>query len=101
MAWYNYVACFLGGAFIANFFPHFVRGVTGAKFPTPFAKPPGRGLSTAPVNVLWALLNLLIGFLLLRAGQFSPGNNPALAVGFVGFAVMGTMMSNVFSQRLG
>ena len=101
MQWYHYLLCFFGGAFIANFFPHFVRGITGAKFPTPFAKPPGRGMSPAPVNVLWALFNLAVGFLLLRAGTFSTQNDPSLIAGSVGFAAMAIMMSRVFSERLG
>jgi hypothetical protein len=101
MQWYNYLFCFLGGAFIANFFPHFVRGIVGASFPTPFSKPPGRGMSPAPVNVLWALFNLVVGFYLLRAGTFSPANDPALITGFAGFAAMGVMMSRVFSRLPG
>jgi hypothetical protein len=100
MEWYHYLMCFFGGAFVANFFPHFVRGITGTKFPTPFAKPPGRGLSPAPINVLWALVNLVVGFLLLRAGGFSFVDVPALLTGFAGFAAMSLMMSNVFSQRM-
>jgi hypothetical protein len=39
MPWYSYVACFFAGAFLANAVPHFVKGVTGEAFPTPFAKP--------------------------------------------------------------
>ena len=27
MKWYHYLMCFFGGAFIANFFPHFVNGI--------------------------------------------------------------------------
>ena|SRR5256885_14949991 len=100
MEWYNYVEAFFGGAFIANFFPHFVKGITGTQFPTPFAKPPGRGLSPAPLNVLWSLVNLVIGFFLLRLGLFSSDNYPALVAGFGGFAFMATMMSRVFAQRL-
>ena len=29
MRWYYYVAYFFGGAFLANFIPHFVNGVSG------------------------------------------------------------------------
>ena len=57
MEWYNYFSGFCAGAFLANFVPHFVKGVCGDKFPTPFAKPPGKGLSSPMVNVLWGLLN--------------------------------------------
>ena len=42
MRWYHYVAYFFGGAFIANFVPHFVNGIAGNPFQSPFASPPGR-----------------------------------------------------------
>ena len=101
MAWYQYVLCFFGGAFMANFVPHFVRGITGTKFPTPFAKPPGRGMSPATLNVLWALVNLVVGFLLLQYGGFSVVVWPLLVTAFAGFAIMAFMLSRTFSQRLG
>ena len=53
MRWYFYVAYFFGGAFLVNAVPHFVNGVSGRSFPTPFASPPGKGLSSPMVNVLW------------------------------------------------
>jgi hypothetical protein len=28
-----------------------------------FAKPPGKGLSSPTINVLWGLLNLVIGYI--------------------------------------
>ena len=40
MLWFHFLAYFLGGAFLANFVPHFVSGVLGRTFPTPFATPP-------------------------------------------------------------
>jgi len=71
MAWTVYVAYFFGGAFLGNFVPHFVSGVCGRKFPSPFAKPPGKGLSSPLINVLWGLLNLVVAyFLILRVGDF-------------------------------
>ena|SRR5580692_9729459 len=71
MAWYVYVAYFFGGAFLGNFVPHFVNGISGRKFPSPFSKPPGKGLSSPLINVLWGLLNLVIAyFLILRVGDF-------------------------------
>jgi hypothetical protein len=65
MPWYFYVLEFLGGMFLANGVPHFVQGVSGSPFPTPFAKPPGRGDSSPLVNVLWGIGNLVAGALLL------------------------------------
>ncbi len=52
--WYNYIACFFAGVFFANVVPHFVQGISGDRFPTPFAHPPGKGLSSPTVNVVWA-----------------------------------------------
>jgi hypothetical protein len=56
MLWYHYVACFFAGVFLTNAIPHFVHGVSGDNFPTPFAKPPGKGLSSPRINVVWASL---------------------------------------------
>ena len=99
MPWYDYVLCFFGGIFIANFVPHFISGITGTKFPTPFASPPGRGLSPPALNVLWALVNLVAGFLLLRAGGFSVEIWQLLVTGFAGFALMALLLSRVFDRR--
>ena len=52
--------------FLANFFPHFIAGMSGARFPTPFASPPFRGLSSPVVNVLYAFFNLAIAYALLE-----------------------------------
>lgn len=101
MPWYDYLMCFLGGAFTANFVPHFVRGITGTPFPTPFAKPPGRGMSPPTLNILWSLVNLIVAYLLLLYGAFSLFLWPLLVTAFAGFALMSIMLSRVFGQRLG
>ena len=80
MFWYGYIACFFAGMFIANSVPHYVQGVCGDPFPTPFAKPPGKGLSSPTVNVLWALLNLLVGCILFRVGKVWSGGDLARGV---------------------
>jgi hypothetical protein len=97
--WYHYIACFFAGAFLANFVPHFVQGVCGDRFPTPFAHPPGKGLSSATVNVLWALFNLAIGYILFRAGRVSSGSETALVVFFAGIVAMSTIMSVQFQKK--
>jgi len=66
-------------------------------FPTPFANPPGRGLSPSTVNVLWALFNLAVGFLLLSAAKFSTVSRTKLIVAFLGFAAMAINLSFVFA----
>lgn len=72
MAWLHLVSWFFGGAFLTNAVPHFVSGIMGKPFQSPFAKPPGEGLSSSTVNVLWGFLNMAIGYVLVcRIGNFS------------------------------
>ena len=99
MNWHSYIACFFAGMFLANVVPHYVHGISGNKFPTPFANPPGRGLSSATVNVAWSLVNLVAGFLLFRLGKISSGNNLALVVFFAGIAVISIMASVSFTKK--
>ncbi len=76
-----------GGAALANAVPHSVSGVMGRRFPTPFAKPPGRGLSSAIVNTLWGFANLVLSYLLIcRVGRFdiqTPLHAAALGLGMI------------------
>jgi hypothetical protein len=50
--WYDYIAGFFAGAFLANTVPHFIHGISGNKFPTPFSKPGGIGLSSPTINTI-------------------------------------------------
>jgi hypothetical protein len=97
--WYEYIACFFAGAFLANVVPHFVYGISGDRFPTPFAHPPGKGLSSPTVNVIWALFNLIVGYILFRAGKVSGGNAAALVVFFAGIMAMSIMGSVRFAKK--
>jgi hypothetical protein len=99
MNWYHYVACFFAGLFLANVVPHFVKGICGDRFPTPFARPPGKGLSSPLVNVLWSLLNLLIGYVLVRASHLTSGGDLAFALCFLGVAALSTMASVNFAKK--
>ena len=77
MSWLHYVSWFCGGMFLANAVPHFVNGISGRPFQTPFASPPGKGLSSSTVNVLWGAFNVAVAyFLVLRVGTLS-GTRPA------------------------
>ena len=64
MSWLYLVSYFFGGVFLANAVPHFVNGMMGRSFQSPFAKPPGKGLSSSTVNVLWGFFNAVVGYLL-------------------------------------
>ncbi|HZV12474.1 MAG TPA: hypothetical protein VFA55_04615 [Candidatus Kapabacteria bacterium] len=98
MKWYHYIACFFAGMFLANFVPHFIHGVSGEVFPTPFSDPPGKGMSSPTVNVYWALLNLLIGHLLFRVGKVSLTHKVSTVILFVGILVMSVMLSYSFAD---
>jgi hypothetical protein len=85
MEWYYYVSGFWAGAFLANFVPHYVKGSCGDFFPTPFSKPRGKGPSSALVNVLWGLLNLVIACVLYRVGKVSSQDCLSIIIFFAGF----------------
>jgi hypothetical protein len=95
----NYIACFFAGMFLANAVPHFVSGVLGDRFPSPFSKPPGKGLSSPTVNVVWALFNMVAGYFLFRAGRIASGEPVSLGVFFVGVAAISIMLSVNFAKK--
>jgi hypothetical protein len=100
--WYHYVAYFFGGAFLANMLPHFINGISGHAFQTPFASPPGVGLSSSTVNVLWGFFNLAVGYLLVcRVGSFNlRKTGHVLALG-AGILAMSLMLAHTFGPLHG
>ncbi len=100
MKWYHYLAAFFAGAFLANAVPHFIHGISGDPFPTPFANPPGKGLSSPTLNVLWACLNLLVGYLLLRISKASPQNKLSMTVLFLGIVAQSIELSILFLEKV-
>jgi len=99
MPWYYYLAHFFAGAFLANGVPHFVQGICGNKFQTPFASPPGVGESSALVNVLWGALNFIVGVGVLRY-FFAPPPRPigALIAIALGAILMALWLANHFGK---
>lgn len=102
MEWINEVAYFFGGVFFTNAIPHFVNGVMGKPFQSPFASPPGKGLSSSTVNILWGFSNLVLGYLLLvQVGFFDMRSGAhAISVG-LGILVTGLMLSRIFGPLHG
>ena len=95
MNWLWLVSYYFGGAFAANAVPHFVSGIMGRPFQSPFAKPPGQGLSSATVNVVWGFFNAVLGYLLVaRVGAF----NPRTATNILAFG-LGALLIGIFSAR--
>ncbi len=102
MRWYHYVAYFFGGAFLANAVPHFVSGVSGHPFQSPFASPPGEGLSSSTVNVLGGFFNLAVGYALVcRVGSFELRQTRHVLVLGLGVLLMGVMLSRAFGRFYG
>ena len=95
MNWHDYIACFFAGMFLSNV----VHGISGDRFPTPFSSPPGKGLSSPTVNVVWALFNLVVGYILFRAGKVASGDNLALIIFFAGIVAISTMSSVRFAEK--
>lgn len=67
----------------------------GKPFQTPFAQPPGEGLSSSTVNVLWGFFNIAAGYVLVfRIGDFGVRNtDDVLACG------AGVLLIALFSAR--
>ncbi|QLS59449.1 hypothetical protein [Klebsiella variicola] len=102
MAWLHVVSYFFGGVFLANALPHLVSGMMGESFQSPFANPPGKGLSSSTVNVLWGFVNLCIGYLLIcHIGEFDLKITiDAVALG-AGVLVIGLVLARQFGRLHG
>lgn len=78
----RWAASAFAGMLAANAVPHGVAGVFGREFPSPFASPPGRGMSPPWVNVVWSLANVGAARGLLRSmSPRRPREGMAVAVG--------------------
>lgn len=87
MTWSQGMTYFFGGLFFANFTPHFIAGVSGRSFHTPFAKPPFRGVSSPQVNLVWGFFNLAVAYwLLIAVGELELRHGAQVAVAAAGFA---------------
>lgn len=102
MPWHNVAACFFGGMFLANFFPHFIAGMSGVRFYTPFATPPFRGLSSPVVNTLYALFNLAVAYALLAViGSLELQRVPRVAVAAGGFGLASLFIARSVTKLRG
>jgi len=99
LPWIAYIVHFIAAAFLTNGIPHFVNGVSGRAFRTPFVGMSGSKLSSPEVNVIWGWLNFLIAFLLFaNIGPLyigTPGDTIFVAAGML---VMGVILARIFSS---
>jgi hypothetical protein len=71
----------------------------GRPFQSPFAKPPGEGLSSSTVNVLWGFLNLAIAYLLIcRVGDFDLRSTAHVIAMGLGMLLAGVIMARRFGR---
>lgn len=95
MNWLHLLSYFFGGVFLANAVPHFVSGTLGRPFQSPFAKPPGEGLSSSTVNVCWGVFNGAVGYILIwRVGDFDLKSTPDVVA-----AGLGALLISLFAAR--
>jgi hypothetical protein len=99
MPWAHWIGCFFSGAILTNVIPHFVQGISGNPFPTPFAKPPGKGLSSPTVNVVWSLFNMVLGAVIFQISGVSRHDYLGLAIFFAGIAAIAIPSSIHFAHR--
>jgi len=99
MAWYAYLAYFFAGVFLANGIPHFIHGISGKKFRTPFARTAGKGESSPVVNVIWGVVNFLIGYaLVFGVGHFGLGFTMGVLMLVLGGIVMAVVLALSFGR---
>ncbi len=102
MPWLSDLAYFFAGAFLTNAIPHLISGLMGQPFQTPFAKPPGRGLSSSTVNVLWGFLNLAVSYVLFcRVGTFELRATPHVLAAGLGALIIGLFLARHFGSLHG
>jgi hypothetical protein len=95
----GFIVLFFGGAIAVNGIPHFVSGLQGRAFPTPFAKPPGRGESSPVANVLWGALNFVVAyFLLVRVALLDVRYPLPTAVAAFGGLIMAIVLAKHFAS---
>lgn len=99
MAWYAYLAYFVAGIFLANGVPHFVHGISGERFQSPFARPPGVGESSPIVNVVWGTVNFAIGYILIfKIDRFEFGFTTSALMVAVGAFVTAVVLALTFGR---
>ena len=65
-----------------------------------FAHPPGKGLSSPVVNVIWGLADMAVGYILLRTDRVSYGNNRNLFALFAGIVFASITLSIAFVDKV-
>jgi hypothetical protein len=94
----HYAGAFFAGMLLSNAVPHFIHGISGDPFPTPFADPPGKGLSSPTVNIGWAFANIVAGYGLFQRANVGRRLGSASAF-LAGAATTGIVLSVFFTKK--
>jgi len=95
----DYISYFFGAVFLTNAIPHFVSGTMGRPFQSPFAKPPGEGLSSSTVNVVWGSFNVAVGYwLVFRVGAFDLHRTSHVLAAGLGAVSMALILARSFGR---
>jgi hypothetical protein len=97
LPWWAWIAAFFAALFLVNGIPHYVHGVSGKQFPTPFSGGAGT-LDSAVRNVLWGVANFLAGGFLLWVIRDALANS-AIIGELIVVAILGSFfLGRVFSH---
>jgi len=89
---------FFAAALLCNAIPHLTNGLSGHRFPTPFAKPRGIGRSSALINFLWGSANVIAGLVILLPLPAAGFSTPELIALLAGALSLGCFMSWHFAK---
>lgn len=89
---------FFVGVLFCNAIPHLAAGLCGLPFPTPFAKPRGKGDSSPFVNALWGFANFATGLYLLSRHPFEFKMNPNMFITLSGGLLLAVYLSRHFGK---
>ena len=93
-----YLILFFAGALLCNAVPHLTAALRGEVFPTPFARPRGRGPSSPLANLYWGSANLVVGLALLALQPVSIGFSVEFACLLLGAFVLGLRVTTNFGR---
>jgi hypothetical protein len=93
-----HVTSVLVGVLFCNCLPHLVAGLQGIPFPTPFARPRGKGKSPPIVNFLWGLANLLAGLMLFGRHPIGLEADANLFAALAGALALGAYLAVHFEK---
>ncbi len=95
----DFIIAFAFGFFATNSLPHFIPGIHGKPFYSPFATPPAKGKSSSVVNVLWGFANIVVAYILFVGTDLNL-RNYVEGIGFLlGVLVTALTLAIVFGKN--